>query len=69
MDVVISNYIASLIQTAANPVSMGDLALATVHLIIMHCYFDHPDGRPLAICAGVTSLLYVYLALAHGLAQ
>ena len=39
MDVIISNYIASLIQTAANPVSMGDLALATVHLIIMHCYW------------------------------
>ena len=68
MNVMISNYIASLIQIFSSPASLAHLGLAAAHLIIMHCYLRHRDGLPLALCAGLASTLYVFLAVMHGLA-
>jgi hypothetical protein len=54
---------------AAHPESLTYSALAVVHLVVMYCYCKHPDGRPLAICAGLTAILYAVLAGLHGFAH
>jgi hypothetical protein len=69
MTAIVLEYINVLVLLASNPVSLSYLGLAMVHLIAMHVYLKHPDGRALAVCAGLASELYLFLACLHGLAH
>jgi hypothetical protein len=37
-----------------------------MHLLAALCYLKHEGGLPLALCAGLTSALYLNLAMLHG---
>ena len=67
--IVINYVVASLALVVTHPVSSIYLGLSIVHLIAMHCYLRHQDGRGLAVCAGLASVLYALLAGLHGLAH
>ena len=69
MSQIFADAIYSVIPILSNPVSLLYLGLAAIHVIVVRCYLKHQDGRPLAICAGMTSTLYVVLAFVHGLAN
>jgi hypothetical protein len=69
MSSIVLEYTALLILLVSNPLSLGHLGLATVHLIAMHCYLRHPDDRALAYCAGLASACYFFLAYLHGIAH
>jgi hypothetical protein len=52
-----------------DPHMLNYLGLAAVHLLAGACYLELADGRPLALCAGLTSALYLNLAMLHGVAH
>ena len=68
MELFLWTIIVSLILVATNPVSMTYVGFALIHIVVMFCYLDHPNGCVLALCAGLTSALYLFLAFQHVLA-
>lgn len=66
MTATVLEYIAFFILIASNPVSLSYKGLAMVHLIAMYCYLKRQDGRGLAVCAGLASTFYAFLAYLYG---
>lgn len=64
MNTNIFEYIVSLAHLPAGLAPIIYLALAATHLVIMKCY-EGERKRPHAFCAGLSAVLYVFLAGLH----
>jgi hypothetical protein len=51
-------------HTSPHLITVIHLALAATHLVIMKCY-DGESKRPHAFCAGLSAVLYLFLAGLH----